>query len=609
MQSPPTVIVYKDVMVPMRDGVRLATDIYLPSPNGANPGGGAPPAAPLPALLTRTPYGKAGLPPPMGDPANPYGAAGLALKGYAVAVQDKRGKYGSEGDYPGVMLNDGVGVHRDGHDTVEWLAAQRWCDGSVAAWGVSYMGHTTMAAAMAAPPHLKAGLAAQPATDVFTEERFVDGAFRLEVGFWTVMNAADLSRHLPEAERAAAMAELGRFALAGERAYLSLPITDIPLQRRFPMLWADVLRHRDDPAYFEESAVTAARAAEVRVPLLHLGAWYDPFLRNSIRQFRLMCEHADPAVREAQRLVIGPWRHGGFGDDMAGQTRFPGAAIDYDGLVVAWAGRWLKGEPAPAALANRVTVYVMGADRWRAEPSWPPPGMTPTPFYLRAEGGLAAEAPAPSEGADSFTYDPASPYTAPNVSAGKNALNLFLLGPNLLVYTTPPLAEPMEASGPVTATLFAASSATDADWFVELHDVGPDGASRLVTEGVCRARYRNSRTAPEPLTPGQVERYELDLRATSIVFRPGHRIRVVVTSGKFPYLERNPQAFVDLNTCTEADFVVARHTVRHDAEHPSAIHLPLVRIEEHTDWVDTPAPPAASPPAVQLIRRAAGELD
>lgn len=600
MPSPETVLVYKDVMIPMRDGIRLATDVYMPPPGGSGP---------LPALVTRTPYGKAGLPAPMGEPSNPYGAAELALKGYAVAVQDKRGKYGSEGDYPGVMMNDGTGVHQDGRDTVEWLAGQPWCDGSVGAWGVSYMGHTTIAAAMASPPHLKSGLAAQPATDVFTEERFIDGAFRMEVGFWTVMNAADLARHLPEAERGAAMAEIGRFMLQGDRAYLTLPITDIVLQRRFPMLWADVLRHRDDPAYFAESAVTAERARDVKVPLLHLGAWYDPFLRNSIRQFQLVSGHAaDPAVREAQRLIIGPWRHGAFGEEMSGQTRFPGAAIDYNGLVGAWSGQWLKSEPPPSFMDHKVIVYVVGENRWRAEPSWPPPGVSPTPFHLRADGGLSADKPAPSEGADSFTYDPFSPYTAPNVAAGRNALNLFQLGADVLVYTTPPLSEPMEASGPVTATLYAASSATDADWFVELHDVGPDGASMLVTEGVCRARYRRSRTQPEPLTPGQVERFEIDLRSTSIVFKPGHRIRVVVTGGKFPYLERNPQAFVDLNSFTEKDVVAARHTIFHDAERPSAIHLPLVRIEEHAAWVDNPAPASAAKRSFELVERSAGEL-
>ena len=604
MQDAKTVLVFKDVMIPMRDGARLATDIYMPSSDGSRPATG-----PLPVLVTRTPYGKAGLPPPMGEPSNPYGAAELALKGYAVAVQDKRGKYGSEGEYPGVMMNDGPGVHQDGRDTIEWLAAQPWCDGSVAAWGVSYMGHTTIAAAMASPPHLKAGMAAQPATDVFTEERFVDGPFRLEVGFWTVMNAADLSRHLPEGERGAAMAELGRFAMAGERIYRTLPITDIPLQRRFPMLWESVLKHRDDPAYFAESAVTAERARDIKIPLLHVGAWYDPFLRNSIRQFQLVSTHAaDPVVRAAQRLILGPWRHGAFGEEMSGQTRFPGAAIDYNGLVAAWTDHWLKGGALPGFADNKVIVYVMGENRWRAEPSWPPPGMTLTPFYLRAEGGLSKETPAASEGSDSFTYDPANPYTAPNVAAGMNALNLFQLGENVLVYTTPPLSEPMEASGPVTATLFAASSATDTDWFVELHDVSPQGSSMLVTEGVCRARYRRSRTEPEALTPGQVERYELDLRATSIVFKPGHRIRVVVTSGKFPYLERNPQAFVDLNSCTEKDFQVARQTIVHDADHPSAIHLPLVRIGEHTNWVDNPAPLPASKPSVQLVERGAGDL-
>jgi len=600
MAAVEAVLVYRDVMIAMRDGKRLATDIYIPSYDGHAPAPGR-----LPVMVTRTPYGRAGFP----GAVDPNGALSLARRGYVVAVQDVRGLRGSEGTFTGVMENDGVGKFQDGYDTIEWLARQPWSNGSIGAWGVSYLGHTTIAAALAAPPHLKAGISMQPATDVFTEERFIDGAFRIEVGFWTVAQGADLISRLPESQRAGATAELQQFVQQGDRAYLHMPITDIVFQRKFPALWSNVLKHRDDPSYFDESATTRERAANVQVPLLHIGAWFDPFVRNSIRHFELISANAkDASARAAQRVIIGPWRHGGFGEEMSGETRFPGAAIDTMSLITGWSEHWVKGGSPASNEARKLILYVMGENRWRAEPSWPVPGTTSTPFYLRSAGGLSTDAPASSETADSFIYDPRIPYTAPGTAAGMNALNSFILGENVLVYTGPRLTEAVEATGWVTAKLYASSSATDTDWFVELHDVTPEGRSLLVTEGICRARYRRSRTKPEPIIPNQVEPYELNLRATSIVFKPGHRIRVVVTSGKFPYLERHPNKFVDLNTCTEKDFEVARQTIWHDAAHPSAVYLPLVKAAEHTDWIDNPAPPKPSELLPRLIERSAREL-
>lgn len=596
------VLSYRDVMIPMRDGVRLATDIYVPSADGVSPSPGR-----HPVLVTRTPYGKAGM---FGEAApDPNGAVSLARHGYIVAVQDVRGVRGSEGVFTGVMNNDGLGKNRDGYDTVEWLARQPWSNGAVGAWGVSYLGHTTIAAALAAPAALKAGVSLQPACEVYTDERFIDGVFRIEVASWTAMQGPDFIAHLPAAERDEATAELRAFTSQGNRIYLHLPVIDMVFERKFPALWCDALKHRDDPSFFDESATTAERAANVKAALLHVGAWFDPFVRNSIRHFELITSNAkDPKVREAQRLIVGPWRHGGFGEEMVGETRFPGAAIDMTALVGGWQDHWVKGgAPAPNE-AHKVILYVMGENRWRAEPSWPLPGTTKTPFYLRGDGGLSQEKAAAGEAANTFFYDPRFPYTAPNTAAGMNALNQFMLGENVILYTTPPLKEAVEASGWVTAELYASTSATDTDWFVELHDVTPDGRSLLVTEGVCRARYRKSRTKPEAVTPGQIERYELSLRATSIVFKPGHRIRVVVTSGKFPYLERNPNNFVDPNTCTAKDFVVARQTIHHDAAHPSAVHLPLVRIAEHTNWIDNPAPLKAPAVLPKLIAKPASDL-
>jgi putative CocE/NonD family hydrolase len=567
--------VYRDVMIPMRDGVRLAADVYRPADAG-----------PLPAAVVRTAYGKS-------RPELGFDYARIAAAGFAVVVQDKRGRYGSEGEYR-VLRDDGIGTHQDGYDTVEWVARQPWCTGDVGAFGVSYLGQTVLGAAVAAPPHLRAGTPAQPSSDEFTDRSFLDGVLISGMGTWAAIPlvADDLIAKLPEGRRDEAAAELGKYLAGLPAVAASTPPLDQPFLRLFPQLWAEPLLHREEPGFFAESRFDREEAERVTVPLLHLGGWFDFFTRNSVRQYCLLTEHAATSdARAGQRLVLGPWAHGGFSTDEVHGVDFPGAAVDYVGLVAEWLGRWLRGDP-PRNPDHRVIVYVVGPNRWRAETAWPLPGAVMTGFGLAADGRAVPGDPA--EGVRTFRYDPADPYLAGRLpEVGMADLSAFH-GDNVLTFDTEPAADETEVTGTPEAFLHMSTTTTDADWVVELHQVSADGTPRLVNEGVARARYRRSRTKPEPVQPGAIEEYRVELRPMSAVIPRGGRLRVVVTAGKYPAFERNPQAFTDMNAVTDSDLRPADHTL-HSGPGRSRIIVPLIDPGRRGEWIDNPWP--CQPPA------------
>lgn len=288
-----------------------------------------------------------------------------------------------------------------------------------------------------------------------------------------------------------------------------------------------------------------------------------------------------------QRLILGPWTHGGMTQSAAGETQFDDAAFDDFGYSLEWHDRWLCGGAGAAAHRHPVIVYVMGANRWRAEGAWPLPGTCVTSYFLQSAGGLSPEAPR-DDPPDTYRYDPHDPVASPPM--GRNSSGGLLQRRDVLVYSTPPLDTPIEVTGEISATLFAASSATDTDWMMWLVDIGPDGQAFHVVDGIMRVRYRRSRTLPSPLVPEAVERYDINLWATSLVFERGHRIGVVVSSSNFPKYDRHPNVFADLRRTTEQDFTPAVQRLYHNAEYPSAIHLPIVRTEEHQGWIANPMP-------------------
>jgi putative CocE/NonD family hydrolase len=588
MPTSDRVDVYRDVLVPMRDGVRLAADVYRPADAG-----------PLPAVVVRTAYGKS-------RPELGFDYARIAAAGFAVLVQDKRGRYQSEGEYR-VLRDDAAGARQDGYDTVEWVAGQPWCTGEVGAFGVSYLGQTVLGAAVAAPPHLRAGSSAQPSSDEFTDRSFLDGVLIVGMGTWAAIPpvADDLIARLPEDRREEARAELGKYLGGLPAVAASVPLLDQPFLRLFPQIWAEPLQHREEPAFFAESRFCREEAERVTVPLLHVGSWFDFFARNTVRQYGLLTAHAATSeARDGQRLILGPWTHGGFGTDTVHGADLPDAAIDYDGLVIGWLGRWLRGD-APPGPDHRVVLYVLGVNRWRAEAAWPPPGAVPTSFGLSADGQVVPGDAA--EGARTFRYDPADPYLGGRLpEVGLADLSAFH-GANVLAFDTGPVARETEVTGIPELVLHMSTTATDADWVVELHLVAADGTLRLVNEGAARARYRRSRTEPEPVRPGTVEEYTVALRPMSMVIPAGEGLRIVVTAGKYPAFERNPQHFTDLNTVAEGDYRPADHTL-HSGPGRSRIILPLVAPSERGEWIGNPWPRPRPSEPVSVAEHPASQL-
>jgi putative CocE/NonD family hydrolase len=561
--------VSRDVMIPMRDGVNLSANIYRPR-------GGA---SKLPTILTRSPYGK----------ENPILAAmgeykRLAASGYVVVVQDKRGLHKSEGEYS-FLRDDSAGKHQDGYDTVEWIAEQDWSDGRVIAFGTSYPGHTTMGVAVANPPHLTAAMSAQPANNEYTNRTFIDGALSVnDVVGWATNPIVGpmLIATKPEAERAKIKSELALFKGDKSALYRTLPLESFPFMRHFPKLWADPLQHRDDPEFFAENRIAEDEAARIEVPIVHVGGWFDFFTRNSVRQFEL----ANELSSAEQLLVMGPWTHGGFVSGKVSGVKLPDGSVDTNQLLLEWAGsRSRDGARGKSKVA--AYLYVLGANKWRAEPAWPIPGTKVTPYFLRADNKLAAEAG--PDGVRQFDYDPRDPYTAKTVLAGLPDVGAQHKHPGVLVYQSDVLGKPVEITGWPSVELHARTSATDVDWVVELNVVGVDGTSRLHSEGIARARYRHGRDQPEAVVPGEERTYRVEMRPISVQVKAGERIEIAITGGKFPTYERNPGSFIDLNTFTEDDMVVSHNDILSGVT-GSKVFLPIVPEGAQGTWVKNPWP-------------------
>ncbi|WP_103001461.1 CocE/NonD family hydrolase [Sphingobium sp. SA916] len=599
-------IVQENVMVPMRDGVHLATDISLPSDDGVAPAPGR-----FPALVVRTPYSRvflADFPPDMIAGATVINRPLATARGYAVVFQDVRGAHGSEGRLQ-PMQNETA----DGADTVAWISEQPWSDGRVAFCGPSYSGLASMMGTVAAPPALSTSYVQAPATEVFNNGWFLfEGVYMQHYATqWPLMQSLDPACHSDPELAAAARRDFLElhpdenmtWMTANfpddffDRLFRIMPLKDMPVVRHMPF-WREMIENRDNPAFFDANAMKD-KLSNVDVPVLHVNGWYDGFIRNTYEHYEgLVARAATQEARDGQRLFIGPWSHGACFECP------PGGAVDGQQLMLTWMDQCFKGIRSPVFDAP-VTIYVMGENRWRTETSWPLPGTERTRFYLHSQGGantasgdgaLSMEQPGRDERPDQYRYDPVDPVRnigGVTLYGGRMAQNEMEARPDMLCYTSAELEEDLEVTGKVRATLFAGSSAQDTDWWIRLIDVRPDGRADALCHGVARARYRNSRTNPEPLIPGEICEYAIGMQATSNVFKKGHRIRVEVTSSCFPLGERNPNAFVDLNSATEDDFVVAAQTIYHDAKHPSYVELPIIPAGRERNWIDTPFPLAS----------------
>jgi putative CocE/NonD family hydrolase len=560
------VIVELDVPVPMRDGVQLRANVYRP-PEGR-----------WPVLLTRLPYGKDL---PLGSSAlDPVQAV---RRGYVVIVQDTRGRLASEGEFRPFETEA-----EDGIDTIAWAAGLPYSDGQVGMYGLSYFGFTQWSAALEQPPALKAIVPMVTWSDPLNGLAFRGGAFELgTTAHWSLQMGFDVlaRQHRGDLPRmGAAFASLAReIDELGPSGYASLPLAEFgPLHRQpvLPLLFERVAHPMDADAL--QTLTVAGKHERVQVPSFNIGGWFDIFVADTIANFTAMRQHGRPS-----KLLIGPWTHSNYRNPVgeldfgvASQASFINLQTDLNRLQLGWFDHWLKGVDTGLLAEPPIRLFVMGANVWRDEQEWPLARAAATPFYLRAEGGLSQEPPA-AEPPDSYTYDPANPVPtyggaaliAPEFPTGPVDQRRIEARPDVLTYTTPPLEQDTEVTGPLSVQLWACSSAPDTDFVARLVDVYPDGRALNLTDGIIRARYRQG--LPESLLePGQPYAFHIDLWATSNVFKAGHRIRLQVTSSNFPRWDRNPNTGHPFGQ--DAELRTARQTILHDREHPSHVLLPLV---------------------------------
>jgi putative CocE/NonD family hydrolase len=564
----PTVIVERDVVVPMRDGVLLRADVYRPEGN-----------ARVPAVLGRTPYDRTFGPtlPAILDPERAVEA------GIALVCMDVRGQHGSDGEFHPFRAE-----RADGYDSVEWVAAQEWCSGAVGMVGRSYTAATQWLAAAAQPPHLRALAPIAIGSNYFDGWVYQGGAFQLGFNlFWVQI-----------------MAGRGKRARVEEQ-YRHLPLPDAPLARDSPGggFYREWLEHPVLDDYWRTLSIDGSYGG-VRVPVLNIGGWYDIFLGGTLENFtRMRSEGGSDLARRHTRLLVGPWAHGstyGAYPDHSFEAFSSRDGIDMLAVQLEFLSEQLfASEPAhelarkPAEPAAPVRIFVMGANRWREEPDWPLARAVQERWFLRSDGdaatagGLLSRAAPAEEPPDTFTFDPRDP--APTIGGPTSLPGKFMrtnAGPldqrplegrgDVLAYTSEPLPDDLEVTGPLSVTLHAATSACDADWVAKLCDVQPDGCSRILAEGVLRASFREGLERKCPVEPGRPYEYTIDLMATSNVFLRGHRIRLLLTSSSFPRFDRNAGTGAPPGAVREDDLRPAEQTVFHDPQRASSLLLPVI---------------------------------
>ncbi len=532
-----------DVMMPMRDGTKLAANIWKPEGTG-----------PFPVILMRSPYGK--MDEKWGE-AKRYTTAG-----YVMVVQDCRGRGKSEGAWDPFRF-DGA----DGFDTQEWIGRQPWCNGDIGTSGGSYVGWTQWAATPNASRHLKAMAPVVPFGNSY-ELAYVGGAFQLSLMMgWG--------------------AGVGGIALSQEqmtKAFRYLPLNTFASQfeKKVPYL-TDWVQHPGYDDYWKQRGIDY-RYEAVTIPALNIGGWYDIFSKTTIELVNsVRASSRDRAARRNQFVVMGPWTHG-VGARKAGELDFgPEAALNLGDLQFKWFEYWLKNHETGVQDWPACYLFIMGENKWRGESEWPLKRTRFTSWYLRSplrgDGSLATTAPGEEKG-DEFVYDPNDPVP----SVGGNNLVGTTSGAydqarveerkDVLVYNSEPLAEDLEVTGPVKMNLWAASTARDTDFTAKLVDAHPDGKAYNLCEGIIRARYRKDPANPALLEPGHVEPYEIDLWVTANLFKRGHRIRVEISSSNFPRFDRNPNTGDPFGTGT--NMISATQTILHDREHPSHLVLPVI---------------------------------
>jgi uncharacterized protein len=572
---PTRLVAERGIVIPMRDGVKLSADIYRPEKDTSGP-----------VLLQRTPYGK-------GFAGTSF-ALWAAENGYAVIIQDTRGRWSSEGDsYPFIYEKN------DGYDTLEWISSQPWCSGKVGMFGESYLGYTQLAAASSGHPALAAII---PAFTFNNPQAFLyqGGAFNLGAALsWSLLAGAQMalmrlgdSGLLSPLEQISFTDQFIKLVdgLATGETFSYLPLSELPLVGKdglFPLL-ADVLTRPSSDPFWQQIAVPVE---SIKIPALHIGGWYDVFIENTLADYIETSQLGNPH----QKVVVGPWVHANI-DGLAGEVDFGLQAsamlVLPDELQLRWFDYWLKGEQNGIMEEPTVRIFVMGSNTWRDEAEWPLSRAQITRWYLHSRGsantiegdGWLSQEPPQNEPPDVYLYDPRSPVPtrggglccwSPALPAGAYDQRPVEQRPDVLVFTTPPFEASLEVTGPVELTLFASSSAPDTDFTAKLVDVGPCGFARNLVDGIIRARRKEGSSATAFLEAECVYEFKIDLGPTSNLFKSGHRLRLEVSSSNFPKYDRNPNNGGDTGLGRELQPAI--QTVFHDPDHPSHLSLPIIR--------------------------------
>lgn len=517
----PAEFVISDSMVPMSDGIELATTVTLPKSEG-----------PFPVVISRTPYNKDGL---------KAEAQRFCRSGYAFVAQDLRGRFKSKGHHAVIFHNDGWNTPHDGHDTLKWVAEQPWCNGKIGSTGGSALGITQNMAAPGAPAALAGQHVVVAFSDMYHQGAFQGGAFRTGLL---------------------------------ENWLKGTGMTDVNLK-------TFVAHPRYDEFWEELNAET--QAERVNAPAVFFGGWYDIFLQGTINSFTTIQSRGGPAAKGRCRLVIAPIGHGSMLE-----LKYPASASKLPRCAdnLAWFDALLKGQDNGIATEKAVHYYVMGdpteenapGNVWRTADIWPPPTVE-APYYLHQSGTLSTSRPS-EPGSRSFKYDPANP--VPTVGGAELGINIgprdqrsVESRPDVLLFSSDILEDPLEVTGRIGARLFVSSDCPDTDFTVKLTDVYPDGRSMLVTDGILRTRFRKSFQKEARLEPGEVVEISVDLWSTSLVFNKGHRIRVAVSSSNAPRFDPNPNTGHEFRADKEQR--VATNTLHISEKHPSQIILPVYR--------------------------------
>ncbi len=548
-----------NVKVPMRDGIDLSADLYLPGGNGK-----------FPTVLMRTPYDN-------NSEGTIEKGRRLANQGYACVIQDCRGRWDSDGDY--YPFREG----EDGYDTQEWIGRQEWSTGKIGMSGGSYVGLVQWQSAPHRSEFLTCIAPRVICCDYFSGLVYPGGAFQLNVLMtWGMRTNGRTAQSIEyhnwtEAFRALPLIEMD------ERAGRSLPF------------WKDWVQHAAYDEYW--AAINdEERWGEIAAPALNMGGWYDLYAQHTFINFNGLRQHGRTPEAQQSKLIVGPWPHRLSDSPRTGDIDFGADSMfDLEALELRWFDHWLKGIDNGVTDEPPIKLFIMGANQWRDEHEWPLARTVWQKWHLHSRGnansllgdGALSPDPAPDEPPDHFVYDPEHPV---QTVGGNNCCSPHIVpwGPydqrpvemrgDVLCYTSAPLDADLEVTGPIKAVLYAATDGPDTDWTAKLVDVSPTGYAMNLCDGIIRARYRESLTDPTLLEPDSVYPYEIDLGVTGNVFRKGHRIRLEVSSSNFPRFDRNPNTGHAFGT--DAEMRTAHQTVYHSREHPSHILLPVIPQQE-----------------------------